>query len=240
MKNQKSSAPIIFGRNPVFESLTSHHVVKLYLLTDFSDQRILSLVEEQHLPIVRLTRDQLDKMCDGVHQGCAAEIKPYQYCSLEEIIHRAKKKDKKIIVMLDGINDPHNFGAVLRSCDIFDVAGVVIPRHNEVSLNVTVAKTSAGAINYVPVCMVNNLNSAIKELKENGYWVVATAGSGTMNYQDLKYDFDTVLVIGSEGKGVSSLVLKNSDYVVKIPMYGQVNSLNASVAAGIMLAKIKG
>ena len=178
-------------------------------------------------------------MVDGVHQGLVAEIKPYEYCSLEEIIHLGKKKENPVIVMLDGINDPHNLGAIMRSCDVFDVVGIIVKKVNQVSLNSTVAKTSAGAINYVKVAQVANLNNAIQNLKENGYWVVSTDGSGKYNYQDLKYDFPVVLVIGSEGNGVSPLVLKNSDYIVKIPMFGHVNSLNASVATAIILSRIK-
>ena len=144
------------------------------------------------------------------------------------------------MVLLDGINDPHNLGAILRSCDVFGVCGVIMPKHNQVMLNATVAKTSAGAINFVPVALVSNLNNAINTLKENGFWIVASDGSGKDNFQEVKYDFPTALVVGSEGQGVSQLVLKNSDFIVKIPMYGKVNSLNASVAAGIFLAEIKG
>ena len=165
--------------------------------------------------------------------------KPYSTVGLEEIIARAKKIDKRIIVMLDNIVDPHNLGAILRSADFFGAAGVILPKHNSVSLNATVAKTSAGAINYVPVAVVNNLNQAIKTLQESGYWVVATDGSAKQSYTDLKYDFPVVIIIGSEGKGISSLVLKNSDYVVKIPQFGNVNSLNASVAAGIILSEVR-
>ena len=116
----------------------------------------------------------------------------------------------------------------------------MIGKHSQVSLNATVAKTSAGAINYVPVVLVNNLNQAITKLKEAGFWIVSTDGSAKMSYNDMKYDFKTVVVIGSEGYGISSLILKNSDYIVKIPMYGHVNSLNASVAAGILMARIRG
>ena len=151
---------------------------------------------------------------------------------------KAKKKDKKIIVMLDGIEDPHNLGAILRSADVFEASGIILPKHNSVSLNATVAKTSAGAINYVPVAIVNNLNQAIATLKNEGYWIVSTDGSATIDYSSIKYEFPVVVVIGSEGKGVSSLVLKNSDYIVKIPQFGHVNSLNASVAAGILLAEV--
>ena len=230
---------IIFGRNPVKEALRSNRVKSIYLANNFSFSEILSLIEMKKVPVITKSMKELDNMCDGVHQGVAAIIKDYEYFSLDSVLERAKKQEKPLIVILDGINDTHNLGAILRCADVFNVTGVIIPKHNQVPLNATVAKTSAGAISYVPVVLVNNLNQAIDRLKKEGFWVVATDGSGQTNYQDLKYDFNVALVIGSEGKGVSKLVLQNSDYVVKIPQYGHVNSLNASVATGILLAKIR-
>ena len=225
---------LVYGKNPVIEGINAKKVLKVFLVTNFNDQKILNLIKENKINCVTVPPSEMEKMSEGgVHQGVAAELKPYQTVSLEEIIFKAKKKEKKIIVMLDNINDPHNLGAILRSADVFEAAGVILPKHNSVSLNATVAKTSAGAINYVPVAVVNNLNQAIKTLKDEGYWVVSTDGSATISYSSIKYDFPVVVVIGSEGKGVSSLVLKNSDYIVKIPQFGHVNSLNASVAAGI-------
>lgn len=230
---------IVYGKNPVIEAINAKKALKVFVVTNFSDQKILNLIKENKLPFASVSPNEMNKMSDnGVHQGVAAELKPYQTVSVEEIILKAKKKEKKIIVMLDNINDPHNLGAILRSADVFEAAGIILPKHNSVSLNATVAKTSAGAINYVPVAVVNNLNQAIKTLKDEGYWVVATDGSATISYSSIKYDFPVVIVIGSEGKGVSPLVLKNSDYIVKIPQYGHVNSLNASVAAGILLAEV--
>ena len=229
---------IIYGKNPVIEAIRAKKALKVFATTNFNDQKILSLIKENKLPLLLISAAEMDKMCNGVHQGVAAELKPYQTVSLEEIIIKAKKNEKKIIVMLDNINDPHNLGAILRSADVFEVAGIILPKHNSVSLNATVAKTSAGAINYVPVAIVNNLNQAISILKEEGYWIVSTDGSAKISYSDIDYNFPTVVVIGSEGKGVSSLVLKNSDYIVKIPQFGHVNSLNASVAAGIILAEV--
>ena len=230
---------LIYGKNPVIEAINAKKALKVFLVHNFNDQKVISLIRDNKLPVVNISPNEMEKMCDGgVHQGLAAELKPYQTVSLEEIIIKANKKNKKIIVMLDNINDPHNLGAILRSADVFEAAGIVLPKHNSVSLNATVAKTSAGAINYVPVAVVNNLNQAIKTLKEEGYWVVSTDGSATIDYSSIKYDFPVVVVIGSEGKGVSPLVLKNSDYVVKIPQFGHVNSLNASVAAGILLAEV--
>lgn len=238
-RNNKVQNDLIYGKNPVREALNGNRIKILYVAEGFQDSAFLELLKKHNVPIRRKTGGELDSMVDGVHQGLVAEIKPYEYCSLEEIIHLGKKKENPVIVMLDGINDPHNLGAIMRSCDVFDVVGIIVKKVNQVSLNSTVAKTSAGAINYVKVAQVANLNNAIQNLKENGYWVVSTDGSGKYNYQDLKYDFPVVLVIGSEGNGVSPLVLKNSDYIVKIPMFGHVNSLNASVATAIILSRIK-
>ena len=237
MNNKETN--LIYGKNPVIEAINAKKALRVFLVSNFNDQKILSLIKNNKIAISNVSPNEMDKMCNGgVHQGVAAELKPYQTVSLEEIIIKAKKKEKKIIVMLDGIEDPHNLGAILRSADVFEASGIVLPKHNSVGLNATVAKTSAGAINYVPVAVVNNLNQAIKTLKEEGYWVVSTDGSAQISYSSLKYDFPVVVVIGSEGKGISSLVLKNSDYIVKIPQFGHVNSLNASVAAGILLAEV--
>lgn len=229
---------LVYGKNPVIEAIRAKKALKVFVVTNFNDQKVLNLIKDNKLNMVSISPNEMDKMCNGVHQGIAAELKPYQTVSLEEIIIKAKKKEKKIIVMLDGIEDPHNLGAIMRSADVFEASGIILPKHNSVTLNATVAKTSAGAINYVPVAVVNNLNQAIKELKEEGFWIVSTDGSATISYSSIKYDFPVVVVIGSEGKGVSSLVLKNSDYIVKIPQFGHVNSLNASVAAGILLAEV--
>lgn len=229
----------IYGRNPVEEALKAGIVKNIIISENFKDNQILLLIKEKGVSFKRVNQGEINRLCPGVNQGIIAEIKPYQYHSLEELIHLGKKEERPILVMLDGINDPHNFGAILRCCDIFGVTGIIISKHNQVPLNSTVAKTSAGAINYVPVCSVNNLNNTIKQLKDSGYWIVSSAGSASTNYQDLTYDFPIVLVIGNEGDGVSQLVLKNSDFIVKIPMYGKVNSLNASVAAGVLLARIK-
>ena len=237
MNNKETN--FIYGKNPVIEAINAKKAIRVFLVSNFNDQKILNLINSNKVPVTMVSPSEMNKMSNnGVHQGVAAELKPYQTVSLEEIIYKAKNKDKKIIVMLDGIEDPHNLGAILRSADVFEASGIILPKHNSVSLNATVAKTSAGAINYVPVAVVNNLNQAISKLKEEGYWIVSTDGSAEISYSSLKYDFPVVVVVGSEGRGVSSLVLKNSDYIVKIPQFGHVNSLNASVAAGILLAEV--
>lgn len=229
---------LIYGRNAVMEALKANKVVTLYLVKGFSDRKILDFVNN-NVAVKYIDAQEMNKSCDGVHQNVAAITKPYEYIDLEGAIRIASKEEHPVLIILDGIEDPHNFGAILRSADIFNVSAVIISKHNQIPLNSTVAKTSAGAINYVPVCMVNNLNQAIEKLKTDGYWIVSSDGNADTFYTDLKYDFKTALVIGSEGFGVSKLVLKNSDYIIKIPMKGKVNSLNASVAAGILLANIR-
>ncbi len=236
----KESCNLIFGRNPVKEALRANRVIKVFVVNNFSDKEINLLLQDKKPYIKVVSSSELDAKCHGVHQGIMAEIKPYEYSDFDEILRRSRKVEVPIIVILDGINDTHNLGAILRSCDVFNVTGVLIPKHNQVPLNYTVAKSSAGAINFVPVAQINSMQQAIQKLKDNGFWVVSTDGSAKLDYGAIKYDFPVALVIGSEGKGVSSLIIKNSDYVVKIPQFGHVNSLNASVAAGILLAKIRG
>lgn len=230
----------IFGRNPVREALKAERVQSVYLADSMNDQTILDEIKLQRISATRVSSNELTNMVKiDKHQGVVAVVKPYEYIDLNEIIRRSKSVKVPIILILDGINDPHNLGAILRSCDVFNVSGIIIGKHNQVPLNATVAKTSAGAINFVPVALVNNINNALEKLKENGFWVVSTDGASTTNYYDLKYDFPVALVVGSEGEGISRLVLKNSDYIVKIPQYGHVNSLNASVATAILLSRIR-
>lgn len=236
---KQSETNIIFGRNPVKEALRADKVIKVFITNKFSDKEINLLLQEKKPYIKVVSPQELDAKAKGVHQGIVAEIKPYEYLDLDEIIRRSRKVEVPIIVILDGINDTHNLGAILRSADVFNASGVLIPKHNQVPLNATVAKASAGAINFVPVAQIGSINQTIQKLKDNGFWVVSTDGSAKIDYNELIYDFPVALVIGSEGNGVSQLVVKNSDYVVKIPQYGHVNSLNAAVAAGILLARIR-
>ena len=173
------------------------------------------------------------------HQGIVAKVEEYSYLSLDELINKNKDNPNSLLVLLDGIEDPHNLGAILRSVDAFGANGVIISTNRQVGLTPTVAKVSTGAIEYVDVCQVVNLNQAIKRLKDEGYWIVASDGEAKLDYRQVDYkDMKTVLIVGSEGFGVSKLLLKNSDLIVKIPMVGHVNSLNASVACAIFLAQI--
>ena len=236
----KNVANLIYGRNPLMSFIDSGKVKKLYLQQGFSDKKILSAIEKAHLMPIYVDAQTLNSLArGGAHQGVVAEIKPFEYSSLKEIISFSKTKKNPLILILDEINDPHNFGAIIRSADAFSVDGIIIKSRGQVAVNMTVSKVSTGAINYVKIAQVNNLVNAIKELKDNGYWVYAADGLGKDDYNSLKYDGPIALVMGSEGFGISNLVLRNSDFVIKIPMTGHVNSLNVSVATGILLSRIR-
>ncbi len=237
---QKSEKLVIFGKNPVKEALKTRNLTDIYLSNRSQNDEILSLAKELGVTIHVVQESELKNLSKAeTHQGFVGILKPYNYASLEEIILKAKKQEHPLILMLDEINDPHNFGAILRTCDAFNVAGVIVKKTNQVPINSTVMKTSAGAANFMKVCRVPNLGQAIAELKNNGFWIVSSDGNGTMDYTDLAYDFPCVLIIGNEGEGISPLILSRSDYVVRIPMLGSVNSLNASVATGVLLSHIR-
>lgn len=232
-------ASLIYGRNSVIAALASSRVNKITVADSFSDKRILSLANQKKIPLCKVSTAKLNELVRNKnHQGVVAEVKDYQYYDLNTLINDGKKIENPVIVMLDGIEDPHNLGAILRIVDAFNAVGVVVRKTNQVPLNATVDKVSTGAINYVKVAEVSNLNVAIKKLKEAGYWIIATDGEAKDNYAKLDYNMPIVLIIGSEGNGISNLVKSNSDFLVKIPMYGHVNSLNASNALSVILSHI--
>ncbi len=230
-----------FGKNPFKEAVKKNNVERVYLQHGFIDKSILTIIEQNHLSTKYVNAQDLTNLAqDKHHQGVVFQVKDYRYYSLEEIISEASQKNHMpLLLILDEINDPHNFGAILRSADAFGVDGVIVKKRNQVLINGTVMKSSAGAANFVKVASVTNLNQAVEKLKKAGYWIVATDGNAKMSYKEIRYDFPLALIVGSEGFGISTLLLKNADYIVKIPMLGEVNSLNASVAASIFLAHIR-
>lgn len=230
----------IFGKNTTLNALSHNKTVKkVFLSNNFKDERIFNQLKKNKITYQIISNQEIYNLVGNVnHQGIIAEIEEYQYISLDELIKKNQDNPKALIVMLDGIEDPHNLGAILRSVDAFGANGIIIGANRQVGLNATVAKVSTGAIEYVDTCMVVNLNQTIQKLKEEGYWIVTTDGEAKLDYREINYDMKTVLVIGSEGYGVSKLILKNSDFIVKIPMVGHVNSLNASVACAVFLAQI--
>lgn len=230
----------VYGKLTALNSIDSDKAKSIYIQHEFSDTKILDQVQKRHIRINYVTAVDLNKLAKGGnHQGIVVEVEEYKYSTLEEIILSAKDKTQPLILILDGVNDPHNLGAIIRSADAFSVDGIIIKNRNQVPVNMTVSKVSTGAINYVKVAQVSNLSNAIQELKKNGYWIYSADGSGKDDYSKLSYDGKVCLVMGSEGEGISNLVLKNSDFVMKIPMTGHVNSLNVSVATGIILSRIR-
>ena len=231
----------IYGKNALREALLAKRVNKLYVTSIDALSEWVNLAKKNNVEVVKVSETDINNLIGKgkPHQGIVGAIKEYSYSSLDDIINYKNDCKYPLIIMLDGLEDPHNLGAILRTADAVSVNGIIIPKNRSVSLNDTVAKVSTGAIEYVKVCQVANLTQAINVLKEKGYWVVALElTDGAIEYTSMKYDMPTVLIIGSEGKGVSRLVLEQADYKVYLPMSGHVNSLNASVSASIMLYEI--
>ena len=232
---------IIEGRNSVIELLNSDKDVnKLFIQTGErhgSINKIIAMAKERKIVITEVEKSKLDFMSKTKnHQGVIATIPPFNYVEVEDILEFAKSKgEDAFILILDGIEDPHNLGSIIRTAETAGVHGIIIPKRRSVQVNSTVVKVSAGAAMHMKVARVNNITETIRKLKENGLWIIGTDGEAkTVFYnQDLKGDI--AIVIGSEGFGMSRLVKENIDIAVKIPMKGNINSLNASVAAGIVM-----
>lgn len=230
----------VYGKNTVRHLLQDEKkVYEIICAEGMRDQEIEALIKKVAVPIKMMGRKKMDQLFEGAnHQGLAAKIDDYKTYELEELVKHVPEGKMPLFVMLDGLEDPHNLGAILRTCDCVGVDGIIIGKHRNVKLTPTVAKVSTGAIDTVKVSIVTNLSQAINYLKKQGYWIVCADLKDSCDYRQAQYDVPLVLVIGSEGFGVSPLIHKNSDYSVRLPMTGTVTSLNASVAAGIMLYQI--
>ena len=230
---------IVYGKNTVREAVRSGNAKQLKVLAKFGSDSIVAEARRSSIPVAFVNDDELTRMTkNSSHQGFMAICDDIKTYSLEELISCSKNSRYPLFLMCDGIEDPHNLGAILRSCDAFGVDGLIIKNRNEVPLNATVAKVSTGAISYIKVATVTNLTKALLKLQENGFWVVSSDGSASLTYDQVDYKCPICLVVGSEGFGISRLVLAKSDFIVKIDMVGHVNSLNASVATGILLSHI--
>lgn len=229
-------AEFIFGKNTVSAYLKNGTAPKkLYLFNKGNYSEIVAMAKDMNVNYQFVEKHKLDKLVNGVHQGVVAEIADYKYATLEDVM----KRESKLIVLCDQLEDPHNLGAILRTVDAVNADGVIVGKHRGVGLTDTVAKVSTGAIHSVPVVQVTNLVKTLETLKDAGYWVVAAEnGVNAVSYTDFNADMPIVLVVGSEGKGISRLVREASDILVTIPMEGTVNSLNVSVATGILLYDI--
>ena len=234
---------MIEGRNAVLEAFRSGKCVdKLFILDGCQDGPVRTIAREarKHDTIVKFVpKERLDSMSEtGAHQGVIAQVAAYDYYTVEDILKKAEDKgEAPFIILLDNIEDPHNLGAIIRTANLAGAHGVIIPKHRAVGLTATVAKTSAGALNYTPVAKVANLGQTIDELKEKGIWFVCADMDGEVMYrQNLTGPIG--LVIGNEGNGVSRLVKEKCDFTTAIPMNGDIDSLNASVAAGVLAFEI--
>ena len=232
---------IVEGRNAVLELLDSDRDInKIFVQSGErhgSINKIIAIAKENKVVVTEVEKSKLDFMSKTKnHQGVIAVVPPFNYCEVEDILEYAKNKNEDVfILILDGIEDPHNLGSIIRTAETAGVHGIIIPKRRTVTVNSTVAKVSAGAVEHMKIARVNNITDTIRKLKENGLWIIGTDGSATTLYynQDLKGDI--AIVIGSEGFGMSRLVKENTDMLVKIPMKGKITSLNASVSAGIIM-----
>lgn len=233
----------IEGRNAVLEALRAGKTVdKLYVLDGCQDGPVRTIIREarKHDTILNfVSKERLDQLSEtGKHQGVIAQTAVYAYAQVEELLERARKKgEAPFMILLDGIEDPHNLGAIIRTANLAGAHGVIIPKRRAVGLTAVVAKASAGAVNYTPVAKVTNLSAAIEDLKKEGMWFVCADMGGTPMY-DLKLTGPIGVVIGSEGEGVSRLVREHCDMTAAIPMKGDIDSLNASVACGVLAYEI--
>lgn len=228
----------IFGKNVIYAALDAKHkFYEIFLREDIKEKdfKFVQRINKADIKLHILKANEMDKMFKGLHQGYGANVHDYDDNKIEDVVDTSKKQ---LIVVLDKLNDPNNLGAIIRSCDAFGVDGVVIPKNRSVAVTDTVVKISTGAIEYVKICQETNINQTIDYLKKNGFWVVGTDASATTSIYDVKFDTSLALVIGSEGYGISQLTQKKCDFITKIPMFGHVNSLNASASAAICLSAL--
>ena len=227
----------IYGKNVLKEELNSNEKInKVFLAEKFKDYEIIKLLKEKKVKVNYVPVSFLDRKVDGLHQGVVMEVDEEKTYSLDEVISNIDK-EYPLLVMLDHLEDPHNFGAIIRTCEALGVDGIIIPNDRSVSINSTVVKTSAGAISHMKIIRVANLTASINKLKGNGYWIIGTDMEGE-DYTKIDYKMPICLVIGNEGRGISKIVNDNCDYIATIPMVGKVNSLNASVSCAIILSRI--
>ena len=229
----------IYGRNTVKEAIKQHRAQEVVIQNHSRNDDIIALCSKNRIHYRMMERRQIDNLVGKVvHQGVIASVNDYDYTPLDDILKKVPEDRHPCLLMLDGLEDPHNLGAILRTCDAIGVDGVIIGKKRSVGLNATVAKVSTGAIDHVPVAQVTNLTRTLDDLKKKGFWVVGCEADHASDYRSIDYNMPVVLVIGSEGFGISRLVREHCDIQVFLPMVGHVNSLNASVAAAVLLYQV--
>lgn len=245
-KNQEKNIreDLIEGRNAVMEAIKRGNTIEYIMVfkgeKNGSIKSIIKLAREKNIVIKEVDKRKLDSLSEtGAHQGIMAIITPYKYCSVNDILNYAEEKNQKpFIIILDGIEDPHNLGSIIRTAEVCGVHGIIIPKRRNVGITPVVYKSSAGAVEHVKIAKVTNINNTIDELKKSGIWVYGADMIGSTYCFNEDFTGSVALVIGSEGNGISKLTKEKCDVLVKIPMAGQINSLNASVASGIIMYEI--
>lgn len=229
------------GRNSVIELLESGRDINKIFIAEGekhgSINKIMSMAKTKKVIVTEISKAKLNQMAQTEnHQGVIAIVPPFDYCEVEDILKEAQaRKEQPFILILDGIEDPHNLGSIIRTAETAGVHGIIIPKRRAASVNSTVNKVSAGAVEHMKIARVNNINETIEYLKENGVWIYGTDMHTDKYYYDEDYKGSVAIVIGSEGFGMSRLVKENCDFLIKIPMKGKITSLNASVSAGIVM-----
>jgi 23S rRNA (guanosine2251-2'-O)-methyltransferase len=225
---------IVYGKNVIKEAVFSNRpIYQVYLDDKFQDTHFMTFLKDKNIAYTRVSKGELNRLShNALHQGIVADVKDYEYHELEDIIDETKHQR---FLILDGIEDPHNLGAVMRTAEATQLDGIILSKKGQVPLNATVAKVSSGAIEHVPIILVSNINQAIMNLKKRNIWVIGTDGATDQTYHDIPLDRSLAIVLGNEGVGIRPLVKQNCDMLVKIPMYGKINSLNVSVAAALMM-----
>lgn len=220
-----------YGKNVVIEILKKNEPVeKVYISKDFHDEFIKSVIQKRQICTKIVTKKELDKLAKGNHQGIMVSVPDYQYYNLEDLCYN----ENPFLLILDHLEDPHNLGAIIRTAEAAGVDGIILPKNRSVTVNATVMKTSAGAIKNMKIALVSNLKQTIEKLKKDGFWIIGTDMEGT-DFEQIDYHGKIAIVIGNEGSGMSRLVQENCDFIATIPMRGKINSLNASVAAGVII-----
>ncbi|MES5924626.1 23S rRNA (guanosine(2251)-2'-O)-methyltransferase RlmB [Bacillus cereus group sp. MG9] len=237
------SSEYIIGRNPVIEALRAGRDINKILVAEGAAkgqvQIVLALAKENKVILQHAPKKKLDQLVEGNHQGVIAQVAAYQYAELEDLFKLAEKRNEDpFFLILDEIEDPHNLGSIMRTADATGAQGVIIPKRRAVGLTASVAKASTGAIEYIPVARVTNLSRTIDELKERGLWIAGTDAKGKTDYRNLDGNMPIGLVIGSEGKGMSRIIGEKCDFLITLPMVGKVTSLNASVAASLLMYEV--
>ncbi|CAG9622240.1 23S rRNA (guanosine(2251)-2'-O)-methyltransferase RlmB [Sutcliffiella rhizosphaerae] len=233
----------IMGRNPVLEALKSNREInKLWIAEGGqkgSIQQVIAMAKEANVLVQFVPRKKIDQMVEGNHQGVVASVAAYDYAEIDDLFQLAeKRKEDPFFLILDEIEDPHNLGSIMRTADAVGAHGIIIPKRRAVGLTATVAKASTGAIEHIPVVRVTNLARTVDELKERGIWIFGTDAKGKVDYRNMDGSLPIGLIIGSEGKGMARLLREKCDFLVSLPMVGKVTSLNASVAASLLMYEV--